>query len=60
MIYNSPKLIGPKILEALKSGNYEEVARLISITSDFQKRKHPGLPIRRRKEAALFSGSEEE
>lgn len=60
MIYNSPKLVGPKILEALESGDYEEVARLIRITSDSQAFKHPGLPIRRRKEAQLFSGEEEE
>ena len=59
MIYNSPKLVGPKILEALESGDYEEVARLIRITSDSQAFKHPGLPIRRRKESQLFSGEEE-
>lgn len=60
MMYNSPKLIGPKILNALKSGNYDEVARLIGVTSDWQAEQHPGLPIRRRNEADLFSGSSEE
>lgn len=60
MMYNSPKLIGPKILNALKTGDYEEVARLISISSDWQRRKHPGLPKRRRKEAKLFASSSEE
>jgi GH24 family phage-related lysozyme (muramidase) len=60
MIYNSPKLVGPKILKALQSGDYDEVARLISVTSDWQADQHPGLPTRRRKEAELFSKPEEE
>lgn len=60
MIYNSPKLIGPKILNALKTGDYDEVARLISISSDWQAAKHPGLPGRRRKEAGVFSTPEED
>ena len=60
MIYNSPKLIGPKILNALKTGNYDEVARLIRISSNWQAEKHPGLPKRRRKESDIFLTPEEE
>jgi GH24 family phage-related lysozyme (muramidase) len=57
-IYNSPKLIGPKILSALKTGNYDDVAAMLSTMSDHQANEAPGLPIRRRKEAGLFSSND--
>ena len=53
LVYNSPNLLGPKILSALKEGDMEKAARLIEITSN--QSGLSGLIKRRKKEADLFA-----
>ena len=53
LVYNSPNLLGPKILSALKAGDMKKASRLIEITSN--QSGLSGLVKRRKKEADLFA-----
>lgn len=54
MAFNSPKLIGPKLVDAIKSSNLK--AALNEILFNSNAKSHRGLAARRYKEAVMFSG----
>lgn len=64
LVYNSGgPLVGPRILNAIKEGDFERAAKSISVSSNAQAKKNPkafgGLIARRALEAELFLASEE-
>jgi GH24 family phage-related lysozyme (muramidase) len=56
MAFNSPKLIGPKLTAAMKSGDKAAAVREILFNSNISGNK--GLANRRYKEATMFMGTE--
>lgn len=57
MAFNGPSLIGPKLVDAVKSGNTEQA--LAEILHNSNKKKIRGLGTRRFREAFIFAGTDQ-